>query len=118
MDNQIKTYYIPTNPNIKAGSIYTLYINNNTNLDISSIINEDSTSKSNTTSTIKITLEINEYNKLLEVSKEIQNIINKKTNKVENFLTEERQVIKELSKLSIEYNNTLKNISVKDGING
>ena len=40
MNNNITTYYIPTNPNINKGTIYTLYINKNTNLDLTSIINE------------------------------------------------------------------------------
>ena len=39
MNNTIKTYYIPNHPNIKKGPIYTLYLNNNTNLDLSSILN-------------------------------------------------------------------------------
>ena len=39
MNNNITTYYIPNNPNVDKGLIYTLYLNNNKNLDLSSIIN-------------------------------------------------------------------------------
>lgn len=117
MNNQITTYYIPSNPNIKSGPIYTLYINNNTNLDLTSILASKSNPKNLEQPLPKITLEPNEYNKLLNVSKQIQELINKKNTNVENFLKEEKQTINELSKLSIDYHNTLKNISVKGGKN-
>ena len=39
MTSELMTYYIPNNPNIPKGHIYTLYLNHNTNLDLSSIIN-------------------------------------------------------------------------------
>jgi len=110
MNNQIKTYYIPNNPNIKSGTIYTLYINNNTNLDLTSILNEIKTPTN-------ITLEVNEYNKLLNLNKQIEQIINNNNNKVDNFIKEEKQIINELSKLNIEYNNTLKKVSIKGGAN-
>ena len=45
MNNQLITYYIPTNPNVTDGTIYTLYLNNNTNLDLTSILQkQDKTS--------------------------------------------------------------------------
>ena len=43
MNNQLITYYIPTNPNIIDGTIYTLYLNNNTNLDLSSLLENNIT---------------------------------------------------------------------------
>ena len=38
MTQELMTYYIPNNPSITKGRIYTLYINHNTNLDLSSIL--------------------------------------------------------------------------------
>ena len=43
MNNKIKIYYIPENLNIKKGQIYTLYINKNNNLDLSSILEDEKT---------------------------------------------------------------------------
>ena len=39
MTKELITYYIPSNPNITKGPIYSLYINKNTNLDLTSILN-------------------------------------------------------------------------------
>ena len=111
MNNELKTYYIPINPNIKTGSIYTLYINNNTNLDLTSIF-------STKNSISNITLEMNEYNKLINLNQQITKIINNNSNKIENFIQDEKQIINELANLNIEYNNTIKNINIKGGING
>lgn len=115
MNNQVITYYIPTNPNIKSGSIYTLYINNNTNLDLSSIIAETPTKSNNIIiPPTKITLELKDYNKLLNVNKELQNSITKINTNIEKIITEEKQTINNLIKLNSEYNNILKSISVGD----
>ena len=61
MTQSITTYYIPQNLNIKKGKIYTLYLNKNTNLDLTSIINSNKSSIQQHT----ITLNKDEYNKLL-----------------------------------------------------
>ena len=61
MTQSITTYYIPQNLNIKKGKIYTLYLNKNTNLDLTSIINSNKSSVQQHT----ITLNKDEYNKLL-----------------------------------------------------
>lgn len=73
MNNKIKIYYIPTNPNIKKGSLYTLYINKNNNLDLSSILEEENKLnniivpfKEN-----KIIIENNDYNKLMSINTKI-----------------------------------------------
>lgn len=108
MNNQINTYYIPHNPKIKSGPIYTLYINNNTNLELSSIINDEITIQ-------KKVIKINEYNKLITISKEIQELLTKRTNLIDSFIKEENKTTKELSKLNIEYQSILKGI--KDGTN-
>ena len=115
MNNQITTYYIPNNPNIKSGSIYTLYINNNTNLDLTSIITEGQPKSNNIIITpTKITLEIKDYNKLLNINKQLQDSINKINANIEKIINEEKQTINNLIKLNNEYNNILKSISVGD----
>ena len=77
MNNKIKIYYIPENLNIKKGQIYTLYINKNNNLDLSSILEEEKTFnniivpfKEN-----KIIIEEKEYSKLIEINNKITNQI-------------------------------------------
>ena len=108
MNNQINTYYIPNNPNIKKGQIYILYITNNTNLDLTSIINNES-------SPLKIIIEQDEYNKLLNTNKQIQELINTKNKNIENFVKEEKIIIDKLSKLNINYQKILKDLQIKDG---
>lgn len=61
MTQNITTYYIPQNLNIKKGKIYTLYLNKNTNLDLTSIINNNSDLKQQN----NITISKDDYNKLL-----------------------------------------------------
>lgn len=77
MNNKIKIYYIPENLNIKKGQIYTLYINKNNNLDLSSILEEEKTFnniivpfKEN-----KTIIEENDYNKLISINTKIANYI-------------------------------------------
>lgn len=74
MNNQITIYKVPENPNIKKGVIYTFYLNNNTNLDLSSLKNEC-------------------YNKLL-------NLYTKRTNNINKFLEEDTAITKELIELT------------------
>lgn len=107
MNDEIKTYYIPTNPNIKNGQIYTLYINNNNNLDLTSIVSEEKKL------TNKMVIDIQKYNNLLKVNKQIQDTINKSNISIENFLKEHKQNTNELVKLNIEYNNMLKTFPVR-----
>jgi len=79
MNNQITTYYIPNNPNIKKGPIYTLYLNHNTNIDLSSILNTQTISINNILSTKEgnkqisqeITISKEDYTKLLELNNQI-----------------------------------------------
>jgi len=110
MNNQTTTYYIPTNPSIKSGPIYTLYINNNKNLDLTSIL------VTKPTPLLKVsTISINtkDYNQLLKINKNYQNIIKSLTNKIELFITEQKKYITELTKLEKEYNTISKLISIK-----
>ena len=81
MNNQIKTYYIPNNPNIKKGPIYNIYKNNINNLNLSSILQKEKT----------ITIKETEYNKLLDIITEYNNIITEKNNNIRNLVTEENK---------------------------
>ena len=58
MNQTITSYYIPQNLHINKGKIYTLYLNKVTNLDLSSITN---------TSSNTITINKEDYNKLLVI---------------------------------------------------
>ncbi len=87
MTQNITTYYIPQNLNIKQGKIYTLYLNKVTNLDLTSIIEKEKSIQSKGVSTNNITLTKDDYNKLLVLldtstklylqSQELVNKINK-----------------------------------------
>ena len=109
MNNRITTYYIPNNPNILTGQIYTLYVNNNTNLDLTNIIEEKELVKP------KILINNDEYNKLINICRQIQTTINKRNNNIENYIKEEKENINNLNKLNIDYNNILKNLTSGDG---
>lgn len=109
MNNQTTTYYIPTNPSIKSGPIYTLYINNNKNLDLTSIL----ASKITPTPVSTISINRKYYNQLLKINKDYQSIIKSLTNKIELFITEQKKYITELTKLEKEYNTISKLISIK-----
>lgn len=87
--NNITTYYIPTNPNITSGQIYTLYINKNTNLDLTTIIND----QPNTKNIIEISE--NSYHNLLQLNEEIE------------------QNISHLIELNTQYKTYLKKITLK-----
>ena len=103
MNNQTTIYYIPTNSNINSGTIYTLYINNNKNLDLTSILDPKQPipiQESNPSINIK------DYNQILKIIKEYQNIIKNITNKIEIFINEQKKYITELNKLE-EENNTI-----------
>ena len=97
MTEEIKTYYIPTNPNIKKGTIYTLYINNNTNLDLQSIINYQQKT---------YTISEQDYIRLLELT----NLTNKITTNIQNFLNEETKTITEFTKINTERQEQIKKI--------
>ena len=109
MNNQTTTYYIPTNPSIKSGSIYTLYINNNKNLDLTSIL----ASKSPLPQVSTISINTKDYNQLLKINKDYQNIIKSITNKIELFINDQKKYIEELTELEKKYNTISKLISIK-----
>ena len=80
MTKEIQTYYIPANPNISKGPIYTLYLNKNTNLNLNSIINH----KERTTNQIIITGD--EFNKLIELNNREATSTAKRAADIEAFI--------------------------------
>ena len=110
MNEVIYTYYIPKNPNILKGHIYTLYINNNKNLDLSNIITIKTTNTENTISISK-----QEYTKLLELNNIANQLTEKRTKDIQNFLNEEAKVITELSKINTEKQELIKKLSKEKG---
>ena len=115
MNNQVKVYYIPTNPKIIQGRIYSMYINNNTNLDLSSIQNTrniklSKTQQSNSTS---IMISEKDYTRLLELNNLAYQLTTKRTNNIQAFLNEETKTISELTKINTERQELIKKLTPK-----
>lgn len=111
MNDKIKIYYIPSNPNIKKGPIYTLYITNNTNLDLSNLLEENNITLNNIVNPFKenkIIIEEQTFNELLQINKQIQELLTKKTNDIKKYVEEENKNITELTNLNNKYQNLLK----------
>ena len=113
MNPKIKVYYIPKNPNKKNPPIYTLYINNNNNLALSSIVNETKIiTPNNTFHQNYITKE--EYTRLLELNHLAYQLIHKRTETIQNFIIEEKKNTDELSKVNTEREELIKKL-IKQG---
>ena len=100
MNNQVKTYYIPFNPNIKKGPIYTLYLNNNKNLDLTSILAEDALTLNNIITPFKenkIIIEEEIFNKLIQITKQINDQITNSLNYLNKLNTELQTNLSSLS---------------------
>lgn len=104
MNNNITTYYIPNNPNIEKGLIYTLYLNNNKNLDLSSIINKEN---------ITVNTILNQQSKEnTDTSNKIPEILKKLSQNLDTYIIKEKELITELTN---QYN-TLLTIRKEDKI--
>ena len=108
MNQEIKTYYIPKNPNILKGHIYTLYINNNTNLDLYSIINTKNINIQNSKS---ITITEKDYTRLLELNNLAYQLTNKRTADIQKFINEETKSMTELTKINTERQELIKRLT-------
>lgn len=125
MTKELITYYIPSNPNITKGPIYSLYINKNTNLDLTSILNSQTITINNIVDTnigqIKetssITISKEDYTKLLELNNRAFQITTKRNNDIQNFIQKETQIIEELTKINSERQEIIKNALRKDQTN-
>ena len=115
MNPQIKLYYIPKNPNIIKGTIYTLYINNNTNLNLSTIINNGSIKNNNTSNSIILSKE--DYTKLIELNKIAHQLTAKRTSDIKSFIDEETKTMTELSKINTERESLIKKLTKQEGNN-
>ena len=109
MNNSIKIYDIPQNPHIQSGKIYSFYLNNNTNLDLSTILNPQpfqlndliqQNISSNQESLIIVSKE--EYQKLLKLNEEIYTLIEERNKDIQEFIKKETQTTTELTKIKIE----------------
>lgn len=118
MNSQAKIYYIPQNPHIKSGKIYTFYLNNNTNLDLSSILNiqtlqlKDLIQKnisSNQQNSIIITDE--EYQKLIELNEKVSTLIEERNKDIQEFIRKETETTTELTKINTERQGLIKTLT-------
>lgn len=118
MNSQAKIYYIPQNPHIKSGKIYTFYLNNNTNLDLSSILNlqtlqlKDLIQKnisSNQQNSIIITNE--EYQKLRELNEKVSTLIEERNKDIQEFIRKETETTTELTKINTERQGLIKTLT-------
>lgn len=125
MSNQIMTYYIPNNPNIPKGHIYTLYLNNNKNMDLSSILNTQTITLNNIISTPKgkineqsqITISKEDYTRLLELNSLSHQLATKRDNVIKAFIKEETMATTELAKVNTERHELIKKLTKgKDAI--
>ncbi len=124
MNQEIMSYYIPTNPNIPNGHIYTLYLNNNTNLDLSSIlptqtINIDHIITQNGgyhPQPSTITLSQDDYTKLLELNNRSYQLSTKRTTDIQKFIEEETKTTTELSQINTERQELIKKLTKGSGM--
>ena len=122
MTNELITYYIPTNPNITKGPIYTLYLNKNTNLDLSSLLNLQTITINNivdtTTGPIQetssITISKDDYTKLLELNNQAYQLTTKRSADIQAFIQAETKTMEELTKINGECQELIKNALRKD----
>lgn len=116
MKNQIVTYYIPNNPNIPKGHIYTLYLNNITNLDLTSLQNTKTISANTPLNKSTITISQQDYTRLLELNNLADQLMNERTTDIQKFIEKESQTTKELTKLNIERQELIKKLSQRKDV--
>lgn len=121
MTNNITTYYIPNNPKITKGTIYNLYLNKNTNLNLTSITDTKNISLNNIiktnnqtiTQTNNITISKEDYTKLLELNNKAYQLTTKRTNNIQKFIQEETKTTTELAQLNTERQELIKKLTKK-----
>lgn len=121
MTNDLMTYYIPTNPNITKGQIYTLYLNKNTNLDLSSILNLQTVTVNNilqssqgpVKQTTQITISGEDYTKLLELNNKAYQLTTKRTADIQAFIQAETKTTEALSQINTERQELIKRLTKK-----
>ena len=127
MNTQITTYYIPENPIILRGSIYTFYLNNNTNLDLSAVINTKNLQlqdliQNNIKSTLEpkstITISNEDYTRLLELNNQVYQLVEKRNIAIQDFIQKETTTTEELSKINTERQVLIKRLTKEGEKNG
>ncbi|MDD5826810.1 MAG: hypothetical protein PUD25_03495 [Bacilli bacterium] len=115
MNTQPNVYYIPKNPHVKAGKIYTFYLNNNTNLDLSTILNFQTAQlqdliKKNLSSTKKKSIIItdDEYQQLIDLNEKVTKLIEERDKNIQEFIQKETTATTELIKINTERQNLIK----------
>ena len=125
MTNQLMTYYIPNNPNIPKGHIYALYLNHNTNLDLSSILNLQTITVNNVLQsaagpikeTSQIIISQEDYTRLLELNNIAYQLTTKRTADIQNFIQAETKTTAELTKINTERQELIKKLTKGKGDN-
>lgn len=115
MNTQPNVYYIPKNPHVKAGKIYTFYLNNNTNLDLSTIVNLQTVQlqdliKKNLSSNQKKSIIItdDEYQQLIDLNEKVTKLIEERDKNIQEFIQKETTATTELTKINTERQNLIK----------
>ena len=98
MNTEIKIYYIPKNSNNIKGQIYTMYINNLTNLDLFPIIN----------------IENNPNTRLLELNNSSSQLLNKFSKDTQKLITEQENTLTKLNQINIESQKLIKEGKIKN----
>ena len=115
MNTQPNVYYIPKNPHVKAGKIYTFYLNNNTNLDLSTIVNLKTVQlqdliKNNLSSNQKKSIIItdDEYQRLIDLNEKVSTLIEERNKNIQEFIQKETKTTTELTKINTERQGLIK----------
>ncbi len=119
MNTDLRTYYIPNNPSIPKGHIYNFYLNNNTNLDLTSILNTKtisignlvSSSKENLTDSASIMIPESDYTRLLELNNLSYQLSNRRTEEIQKFIEQETKTTNELTKINTERQELIKKLT-------
>lgn len=123
MTNQIMTYYIPNNPNIPKGHIYNFYLNNNTNLDLSSILHTQTivlnsvkpSPQGPVPESNQITISKEDYTRLLELNNLAYQLTTRRTNDIQAFIQAETKTSSELAKINTERQELIKKLTKAPG---
>ena len=118
MNTQPNVYYIPKNPHIQSGKIYTFYLNNNTNLDLSTIVNLQTAQlqdliKKNLSSTQKKSIIItdDEYQQLIDLNEKVTKLIEERDKNIQEFIQKETKTTTELTKINTERQGLIKTLT-------
>ena len=118
MTKQVMTYYIPDNPSIPKGHIYTFYLNHNTNLDLTPILNTQTITVNNVVpspqgpiaESNQIMISKEDYTRLLELNNIAYQLTTKRTNAIQAFIDAETKTTSELTKINTERQELIKKL--------